>query len=131
LAEVIAAKLEAGLSARRIYQDLNPLRLRRFKLANKTLYRLIGIAEIVLLPKPQTSHNPFQPVSVISGERICGGSLITFCSVALATKSEFSSPITIDIHLLDPDVDRRMAEFWILVETSGGGGRDSEFCQAS
>jgi hypothetical protein len=30
----------------------------------------------------------------------------------LATKSEFSSStITIDIHLLDPDVDRSMAEF--------------------
>jgi hypothetical protein len=43
----------------------------------------------------------------IAEERICGGSLITFCSAALATKSEFSSSaITIDIHLLDPDVDR-------------------------
>ena len=50
--------------------------------------------------KPQS----FQSGSVISGERISGGSLITFCSAALATKSEFwSSAITIDIHLLDLD----------------------------
>ena len=50
-----------------------------------------------------------------------------------------SSAITIDIHLLDPDVDRSMAEFeecrlewsWILIGTSGGGGRDSESVQAS
>src|ERR1700682_3519958 len=35
-----------------------------------------------------------------------------FCSAALATKSEFSSSaITIDIHLLGPDVARSMAEF--------------------
>ena len=48
----------------------------------------------------------------LAGERICGGSLITFCSAALTTKSEFSSSaITIDIHLLDPDVDRSMAEY--------------------
>src|SRR5271165_2196861 len=66
--------------------------------------------------------------------------LITSCSAALATKSEFSpSAITIDIHLLDPGVDRSMAEFekcrlecsWILIGTSGGGGRDSESVQAS
>jgi hypothetical protein len=45
------------------------------------------------------------------GERIWGGSLITSCSPSLATKSEFSSSaITIDIHLLDPGVDRSMAE---------------------
>ena len=39
--------------------------------------------------------------------------LVTFCSAALAAKSEFSSSaITIHIHdLLDPDVDRSMAEF--------------------
>jgi DNA-binding transcriptional LysR family regulator len=48
----------------------------------------------------------------LAGERICGGSLITFCSAALTTKSECSSSaITIDIHLLDPDVDRSMAEY--------------------
>src|ERR1700730_14079424 len=67
-----------------------------------------------------------QSGSVISGEGICGGSLITFCSADMATKSEFSSfAITIDIHLLDPDVDRSMAEFeerrlewtWILIGT--------------
>jgi len=58
----------------------------------------------------------------------------------LTTKSEFSSSaITIDIHLLDPDVDRSMAEYeecrlersWISIGTSGGGGRDSESVQAS
>jgi hypothetical protein len=68
------------------------------------------------------------------------GSLITFCSAALATKSEsWSSAVTIDIHLLDPDVDRSMAEYeecrlewtWILIGTSGGWGRDSESFQAS
>ena len=64
----------------------------------------------IFLPRPMES--PLQSGSVISGERICGGSLITFCSAALATKSEFSSSaITIDIHLLDPDVDRSMAEY--------------------
>jgi len=50
-----------------------------------------------------------------------------------------SSAITIDIHLLDPGVDRAMAEpaecrlewFWISIGTSGGGGRDSESVQAS
>ena len=81
----------------------------------------------------------FNP-SVISGERICGGSHITFCSASLATKSEFSSSaITIDIHLLDPGVDRSMAELgvcrlewsWILIGTSGGGGEDFESGQAS
>jgi hypothetical protein len=48
-----------------------------------------------------------------------------------------SSAITIDIHLLDPDVDRSMAEYeecrlewsWILIGTSGGGGRDCESVQ--
>ena len=54
----------------------------------------------------------FQSGSVISGEGICGGSLTTFCSADMATKSECSSSaITIDIHLLGPDVDRCMAEF--------------------
>ena len=62
-----------------------------------------------------------------------------FCSAALATKSEFSSSaITIDIHLLDPGVDRSMAELegcrleWssISIWTSGGRGRDSESVQA-
>ena len=66
--------------------------------------------------------------------------LVTFCSAALAAKAEFSSSaITIDIDLLDPDVDRSMAEFeecrlewsWILIGTSGGGGRDFESGQAS
>jgi hypothetical protein len=66
--------------------------------------------------------------------------LVTFCSAALAAKSEFSSSaITIHIHLLDPDVDRSMAEFeecrlewsWILIGTSGGGGRDFESVPAS
>jgi len=56
------------------------------------------------------------------------------------TNSGFSSSaITIDIHLLDPDVDRSMAEYeecrlersWISIGTSGGGGRDSESVQAS
>jgi hypothetical protein len=55
-------------------------------------------------------------------------------------EAEFSSSaITIHIHLLDPDVDRSMAEFeeyrlecsWILVGTSGGGGRNSESVKAS
>jgi hypothetical protein len=44
-----------------------------------------------------------------------------------------SSAITIDIHLLDPGVDRGMAEpeewrmewSWISIGTSRGGGRDS------
>jgi hypothetical protein len=43
------------------------------------------------------------------------------------------------IHLLDPDVDRSLPEFeecrlewsWILIGTSGGGGRDFESVQAS
>ena len=40
----------------------------------------------------------------LAGERICGGSLITFCSAALTTKSEFSSSAsTIHIDLLGPD----------------------------
>ena len=56
------------------------------------------------------------------------------------TKSEFwSSAITIDIHLLDPDVDRSIAEYeecrlelsWILIGTSGGGDRDSESVRVS
>ena len=49
-----------------------------------------------------------------------------------------SSAITIDIHLLDPGVDRSMAELeecrmewsWISIGTSGGRGRDSESIQA-
>jgi plasmid stabilization system protein ParE len=81
----------------------------------------------------------FQSANVISGERTCGGFLIIFCSASSATKSEFSSSaITIDIHLLDPGVDRSMAELeecrpewsWISVGTSGGRGRDSESVQA-
>jgi hypothetical protein len=62
-----------------------------------------------------------------------------FCSAALATKSEFLSSAIPFIHLLDPDVDRSMAEFeecrlewsWILIGTSDGGGRDFESVQAS
>ena len=58
----------------------------------------------------------------------------------MATKSEFwSSAITIDTHLLDPDVDRSMAEFkecrvecsWILIGIPGGGGLDLKSVQAS
>ena len=87
----------------------------------------------------ETSQNLFQSGSVISGERICGGSPITFCSASLATKSESSSSaITIDIHLLDPGGDKSMAELeecrlewsWISIRTSGGRGRDSESVQA-
>jgi hypothetical protein len=45
-----------------------------------------------------------------------------------------SSAITIDIHLLDPGVDRCMAEpeecrlewSWISIRTPRGGGRDSD-----
>jgi hypothetical protein len=67
---------------------------------------------------------------------LCGGSIISLCSVT----SEFSSyAISIDIHLLHPDGARSMAEFkecrlewsWILIGTLGGGGRDSESAQAS
>jgi len=67
--------------------------------------------------------------------RICGDSHITFYSASLATKSEFSSSaITIDIHLLDPGVDRSMAELeqchlewsWISMRTSDGRSRDAE-----
>ena len=92
------------------------------------------------MTKAAEKPESFESGSVISGERICGGSLITFCSASLGAKSEFSSSaITIDIHLLDPGVDRSMAEFkecrlersWILIGTSGGGGRDPEFVQAS
>jgi len=91
----------------------------------------------------EAADNPeyfFQSGSVISGEGICGGSLTTFCSADMATKFEFSSSaITIDINLLNSDVDKSMAEFeecrlewiWIFIGTSGGGGRDSESVQAS
>ena len=90
-------------------------------------------------PESFSSQNLFQSGSVIYGERICGDSPIAFCSASLATKSEFSlSAITIDIHLLDPGVDRSMAELgvcrlewsWILIGTSGGG-EDFESVQAS
>ncbi len=72
---------------------------------------------------------------MISGGRICGGSLTTSGSASLATKSELSlSANTIDIHLLDPDVDRILAEYervspGVLLDltgASGGGGRGSE-----
>ena len=66
------------------------------------------------MTKAADKPNLFQSGSVISGERICGGSHITFCSASLAMKSEFlSSAITIDIHLLDPGVDRSMAELGV------------------
>ena len=70
--------------------------------------------------------------------RICGDCHITFYSASLATKSEFSSSaITIDIHLLDPGVDRSMAELgvcrlewsWILIGTSGGGEKILNLCK--
>jgi len=58
----------------------------------------------------EAADNPeyfFQSGSVISGEGICGGSLTTFCSADMATKFEFSSSaITIDINLLNSDVER-------------------------
>jgi hypothetical protein len=67
---------------------------------------------------------------VISGERICGGSLNHFLFRGVAHEVRIlSSAITIDIHLLDPGVDRSMAEFkecrlewsWISIGASGGG----------
>jgi len=62
------------------------------------------------MTKAADKPESFSIRSVISGERICGGSHITFCSASLAMKSEFSSSaITIDIHLLDPGVDRGTA----------------------
>ena len=91
------------------------------------------------MTKAADKPESFSTGSVISGERICGDSHITFCSASLVTKSEFSSSaITIDIHLLDPGVDRSMAELgvcrlewsWILIGTSGGG-EDFESVQAS
>ena len=95
--------------------------------------------------KPETTLSCWRRTDLVVGlprprGRICGGSLITSCSASLATKSEFSSSaITIDIHLLDPGIDRSMAEFeecrlewsWILNGTSGGGGRNSESVQVS
>jgi hypothetical protein len=64
---------------------------------------------------------------------------INFCSASLATKSEFSSSaITIDIHLLDPGVDRSMAERGsvspgAVLDFNAGhqvvGSRDSESVQ--
>ena len=92
------------------------------------------------MTKAADKPESFSTGSVISGERICGDSHITFYSASLVTKSEFSSSaITIDIHLLDPGVDRSMAELepcrlewsWILIGTSGGGGEDFESGQAS
>ena len=92
------------------------------------------------MTKAADKPESFSTGSVISGERICGDSHITFYSASLVTKSEFSSSaITIDIHLLDPGVDRSMAELrvcrlewsWILIGTSGGGGEDFESVQAS
>ena len=66
------------------------------------------------MTKAADKPESFSTGSVISGERICGDSHITFCSASLATKSEFwSSAITIDIHLLDPGVDRSMAELGV------------------
>ena len=63
------------------------------------------------MTKAADKPESFSTGSVISGERICGDSHITFYSASLVTKSEFSSSaITIDIHLLDPGVDRSMAE---------------------
>jgi plasmid stabilization system protein ParE len=63
------------------------------------------------MTKAADKPESFQSGSVISGERICGGSRIIFCSASLTAKSEFSSSaITIDIHLSDPDVDRSIAE---------------------
>jgi len=91
------------------------------------------------MTKAADKPESFSTGSVISGERICGDSHITFYSASLVTKSEFSSSaITIDIHLLDPGVDRSMAELgvcrlewsWILIGTSGGG-EDFESVQAS
>jgi hypothetical protein len=59
----------------------------------------------------QTDQKPSKLMRLVLHPKV-GGSLITSCSAALGTKSEFSSSaIIIDIHLLDPDVDRSMAEF--------------------
>jgi len=87
------------------------------------------------MTKAADKPESFSTGSVISGERICGDSHITFYSASLVTKSEFSSSaITIDIHLLDPDVNRSMAELeqchlewsWISMRTSDGRSRDAE-----
>jgi hypothetical protein len=49
-----------------------------------------GLAEearpsfVISWPGPETSQNLFQSGSVISGERICAGSLFIFCSASLA-----------------------------------------------
>ena len=90
------------------------------------------------MTKAADKPESFSTGSVISGERICGDSHITFYSASLVTKSEFSSSaITIDIHLLDPGVDRSMAELgvcrlewsWILIGTSGGGEKILNLCK--
>jgi hypothetical protein len=75
---------------------------------------------------------------VISGERICGGSLTLLFRVVGREVEFSSSAINRAIHLLDPGVDRNMAEreecrlewSWISIRTSGGRGRDSESVQA-
>ena len=43
------------------------------------------------MTKAADKPESFSTGSVISGERICGDSHITFCSASLATKSEFWS----------------------------------------
>jgi hypothetical protein len=62
-----------------------------------------------------------------------------FCQLAQAKSIREIIDGLADIHLLDPDVDRSMAEYeecrlewsWISIGTSGGGGRNSESVQAS
>jgi hypothetical protein len=90
-----------------------------------------GIAVEVASYDPNQKDGPLQIVVLIERIEVSPAILIGIVSRRGVETSICPSAITIDIHLLDPDVDRRMAEFWILVETSGGGGRDSESCQAS
>src|SRR6202162_5421904 len=74
-----------------------------------------------------------QSGSVIFGERICGGSLITSCSARWPRSPNSRRPPSPSTSIFwIPGVDRSMAEFeesrlkwsWILIGTSRGGGRD-------
>ena len=58
----------------------------------------------------------------LAGERICGGSLITFCSAALTTKSEFwLSAVTIALGYTSTPTCLELTTAYAIGATSGTG----------
>ena len=75
----------------KVYSDINEIMGYYERVATPGLAEEFYTELRYFMTKAADKPESFSTGSVISGERICGDSHITFCSASLATKSEFWS----------------------------------------